>query len=133
MVMTVTIVGKNIQLTQALKNIIYEKVEKLEKKHFHGRTNYSIKVILKVENKNHIAEVLVYKNKRVLKKSFSSHDMYKSINETFETLDRAIRKHKEKLRSKKLQGMQEVKNYEMNLDDEIDDLFEDNEDTCLEV
>lgn len=50
--MTVTIVGKNIQLTQALKNIIYEKVEKLEKKHFHGRTNYSIKVILKVENKN---------------------------------------------------------------------------------
>lgn len=99
--MTVTIVGKNIQLTQALKNIIYKKVEKLEKKQFHGRTNYSIKVILKVENKNHIAEVLVYKNKRVLKKSFSSHDMYKSINETFETLDRTIRKHKEKLRSKK--------------------------------
>lgn len=77
--------------------------------------------------------MLVYKNKRVLKKSFSSHDMYKSINETFETLDRAIRKHKEKLRSKKLQEMQEVKNYEMNLDYEIDDLFEDNEDTCLEV
>lgn len=131
--MTVTIVGQNIQLTQALKDTIHEKVEKLEKKYFHGRTNYNIKVILKVENKDHIVEVLVYKNKRVLKKAFSSHDMYKSINETFDILDRVIRKHKEKLRSKKLQGMQEIKNYEMNSDDEIDDLFENNEETCLEV
>ena len=34
MVMTVTIIGKNIQLTQALKNIIYEKVKIREKNTF---------------------------------------------------------------------------------------------------
>lgn len=126
--MNVTIVGRNIQLTQALKNVIYEKAEKLEKKHFHGRPNYNIKVILKVENKNHIAEVLIYKNKKVLKKSYSSDDMYKSINETFEILDREIRKYKEKLRTERRQGIHKIRNaYSENMDDEIDDMFEEDE------
>lgn len=80
------------------------------KKYFHGRPNYNIKVILKVENKNRIAEVLIYKNKKVLKKSYSSDDMYKSINETFEILDREIRKYKEKLRTERRQGIHKIRN-----------------------
>lgn len=130
--MTVTIVGRNVQLTQALKNVIYGKVRKLDKKHFHGRTNYSVKVILKVEQKNHIAEVLVYRNKKVLKKSLSSDDMYKSINETFDILDRTIRRQKEKARTKRLQKMQDLKVQEMDSENEIDNLFEDDEETCFE-
>lgn len=130
--MTVTIVGRNVQLTQALKNVIYGKVRKLDKKYFHGRTNYSVKVILKVEQKNHIAEVLVYRNKKVLKKSLSSDDMYKSINETFDILDRTIRRQKEKARTKRLQKMQDLKVQEMDSENEIDNLFEDDEETCFE-
>lgn len=80
------------------------------KKYFHGRPNYNIKVILKVENKNRIAEVLIYKNKKVLKKSYFSDDMYKSINETFEILDREIRKYKEKLRTERRQGIHKIRN-----------------------
>jgi putative sigma-54 modulation protein len=130
--MTVTIVGRNIQLTQALKNVIYGKVRKLDKKYFHGRTNYSIKVILRVEQKNYIAEVLAYRNKKVLKKSFSSNDMYKSINETFDILDRTIRKQKEKTRTKRLQRMQELKVHEMKSEDESDNIFEDDEEVRFE-
>lgn len=130
--MTVTIIGRNIQLTQALKNIIYGKVRKLDKKYFHGRTNYSVKVILRVEQKSHIAEVLVYRNKKVLKKSYSSDDMYKSINETFDILDRAIRKQKEKARTKRIQRMQELKVHEMKLENETDNIFEDDEEVHFE-
>lgn len=130
--MTVTIVGQNIQLTQALKNIIYGKVRKLDKKYFHGRTNYSVKVILRVEQKSHIAEVLVYRNKKVLKKSYSSDDMYKSINETFDILDRAIRKQKEKVKTKRIQRMQELKVHEMKLENETDNIFEDDEEVHFE-
>lgn len=130
--MTVTIVGQNIQLTQALKNIIYVKVRKLDKKYFHGRTNYSVKVILRVEQKSHIAEVLVYRNKKVLKKSYSSDDMYKSINETFDILDRAIRKQKEKVKTKRIQRMQELKVHEMKLENETDNIFEDDEEVHFE-
>lgn len=130
--MTVTIVGRNIQLTQALKNIIYGKVRKLDKKYFHGRTNYSVKVILRVEQKSHIAEVLVCKNKKVLKKSYSSNNMYKSINETFDILDRAIRKQKEKARTKRIQSMQELKVHEMKSENETDNIFEDEEEVYFE-
>lgn len=130
--MTVTIIGRNIQLTQALKNIIYGKVRKLDKKYFHGRTNYSVKVILRVEQKSHIAEVLVYRNKKVLKKSYSSDDMYKSINKTFDILDRAIRKQKEKARTKRIQRMQELKVHEMKLENETDNIFEDDEEVHFE-
>lgn len=63
-----------------------------------------------MENKNRIAEVLIYKNKKVLKKSYFSDDMYKSINETFEILDREIRKYKEKLRTERRQGIHKIRN-----------------------
>lgn len=123
--MTIKIVGRNIQLSQAIKDVIHERVEKLDKKYFHGRPNYSVKVILKVEHDDHIADILVYKNKRVFKKTYTSKDMYKSIDEAFDIVDRDIRKHKEKLRDQKMRGRQEeVDDLELDLDD---DLFEEDE------
>jgi len=118
--MTVTIIGRNIQLTQAIKDVIQERAEKIDKKYFCGNPNYNIKVILKVERDCHIADVLVYKNNMVFKKTFTSKDMYKSIHEAFNIVDREIRKYKEKLKCQKIKTRQEkVIDLETNLDNNI--------------
>lgn len=115
--MTTTIVGRNIKLTEPIKNLIHKRSDKLDKKYFKGNSDYRINVVLKVENNKHIADILVYKNKRVFKKTSSTEDMYKSINEAFDIVDRDIRKHREKLRDKKTRLRQEEP-------DDLDDLFE---------
>lgn len=115
--MTTTIVGRNIKLTEPIKNLIHKRSDKLDKKYFKGNSDYRINVVLKVENSKHIADILVYKNKRVFKKTSSTEDMYKSINEAFDIVDRDIRKHREKLRDKKTRLRQEEP-------DDLDDLFE---------
>lgn len=115
--MTTTIVGRNIKLTEPIKNLIHKRSDKLDKKYFKSNSDYRINVVLKVENRKHIADILVYKNKRVFKKTSSTEDMYKSINEAFDIVDRDIRKHRGKLRDKKTRLHQEEP-------DDLDDLFE---------
>lgn len=115
--MTTTIVGRNIKLTEPIKNLIHKRSGKLDKKYFKSNSDYRINVVLKVENRKHIADILVYKNKRVFKKTSSTEDMYKSINEAFDIVDRDIRKHRGKLRDKKTRLRQEEP-------DDLDDLFE---------
>lgn len=115
--MTTTIVGRNIKLTEPIKNLIHKRSDKLDKKYFKSNSDYRINVVLKVENRKHIADILVYKNKRVFKKTSSTEDMYKSINEAFDIVDRDIRKHRGKLRDKKTRLRQEES-------DDLDDLFE---------
>lgn len=115
--MTTTIVGRNIKLTEPIKNLIHKRSSKLDKKYFKSNSDYRINVVLKVENRKHIADILVYKNKRVFKKTSSTEDMYKSINEAFDIVDRDIRKHRGKLRDKKTRLRQEEP-------DDLDDLFE---------
>jgi putative sigma-54 modulation protein len=115
--MTTTIVGRNIKLTEPIKNLIHKRSDKLDKKYFKSNSDYRINVVLKVENRKHIADILVYKNKRVFKKTSSTEDMYKSINEAFDIVDRDIRKHRGKLRDKKTRLRQEEP-------DDLDDLFE---------
>lgn len=115
--MTTTIVGRNIKLTEPIKNLINKRSDKLDKKYFKSNSDYRINVVLKVENRKHIADILVYKNKRVFKKTSSTEDMYKSINEAFDIVDRDIRKHRGKLRDKKTRLRQEEP-------DDLDNLFE---------
>lgn len=105
--MTTTIVGRNLKLTKPIKDLVYKRSAKLKRKYFRDREDYRINAILRVENNDHIADIIVYKNGKTFKKSSATDNMYKSINEAFDTIDRDIRKHKERLRDKKIRQRQE--------------------------
>lgn len=105
--MTTTIVGRNLKLTKPIKDLVYKRSAKLKRKYFRDGEDYRINAILRVENNDHIADIIVYKNGKTFKKSSATDNMYKSINEAFDTIDRDIRKHKEKLRDKKIRQRQE--------------------------
>jgi len=105
--MTTTIVGRNLKLTKPIKDLVYKRSAKLKRKYFRDGEDYRINAILRVENNDHIADIIVYKNGKTFKKSSATDNMYKSINEAFDTIDRDIRKHKERLRDKKIRQRQE--------------------------
>lgn len=87
-------VGKNIDVTPALKSFTTDKFKPLEKRYSHI-TN--VNVVFHVEHHSQIAEATVHFNGTEIHASATSEDMYKSIEALADKLLGQITKHKEKL------------------------------------
>lgn len=92
--MQVNITGHHIDLTDALRSYVSEKLEKIER-HFDHVTN--VHVILTVNKQSQIAEATVHASGADLFAQHDSEDMYASIDGLVDKLDRQIIKHKEKI------------------------------------
>lgn len=95
--MNITVFGKNIQLTDALRDITTKKISKLDKFFF---TDVNVKVVLTVEKTQQKVEVTIPFNSRILRVEEFSDDMYDSVDQAVEALEKQIRKHKTKLQNK---------------------------------
>ncbi len=96
--MNITVYGKNITLTDALKDVATKKISRLEK-FFHK--DVEAKVVLSVERKKQKVEVTIPFNGRILRVEEASDDMYSSIDDSVESLEKQIRKYKTKLEDRK--------------------------------
>ena len=96
--MNITVYGKNITLTEALKDVATKKISRLEK-FFHK--DVEAKVVLSVERKKQKVEVTIPFNGRILRVEEASDDMYSSIDDSVEALEKQIRKYKTKLEDRK--------------------------------
>lgn len=94
--MQINITGHHIDITDALRSYVSEKLEKLER-HFDHVTN--VHVILTVEKQSQKAEANVHVSGADLFAQHDSEDMYASIDGLVDKLDRQIVKHKEKIGS----------------------------------
>lgn len=92
--MQINITGHHIDLTDALRSYVTEKLEKIER-HFDHVTN--VHVILTVEKQSQKAEANVHVSGADLFAQHESEDMYASIDGLVDKLDRQIVKHKEKI------------------------------------
>lgn len=92
--MQINITGHHIDVTDALRSYVSEKLEKLER-HFDHVTN--VHVILTVEKQQQKAEANVHVSGADLFAQHDSDDMYASIDGLVDKLDRQIVKHKEKI------------------------------------
>jgi putative sigma-54 modulation protein len=95
--MKVTVIAKNIELTDALKEIVQKKVSKLEK-YFEG--SVEAKATLSVQKNRQIVEVTIPFNGVILRGEESTSDMYKSLDLVEDKLERQIRKQKTRLSRK---------------------------------
>lgn len=91
--MQAIISGHHIEITDALRDIINSKLEKLER-HFDQIS--SINVILNVEKQRQIVEATVHVAGADLVANASHDDMYTAIDQLTAKLDRQLIKHKEK-------------------------------------
>ena len=92
--MQVTITGHHLEVTDALRDYINNKFERLER-HFEQVTN--IDVILSVEKLVHNAEATIPVNGNKIFANAEDQDMYAAIDALVDKLDRQIIKRKEKI------------------------------------
>ena len=95
--MNVTVIAKNMELTDALKEIVQKKISKLEK-YFTG--SVEAKATLSVQKNRHKIEVMIPFNGAILRGEESTSDMYKSLDLVEDKLERQIRKQKTRLSRK---------------------------------
>jgi putative sigma-54 modulation protein len=89
------ITGKNLDVTEGMKNAIYEKIGKLEK-YFKPETE--VRVTFSVQKKDrHKVEVTIPIRGTVIRAEEESTDMYVSIDLVEEIIERQIKKFKNKI------------------------------------
>jgi putative sigma-54 modulation protein len=91
--MNVIITGRHLELTDNLKGYAEGKIKKF-RKYVHNITEAS--VTLSVEKYRHKAEVLLRANGMMIQAESVTGEMYSSIDEVVEKLERQIKKYKDK-------------------------------------
>ena len=90
--------GKNIDLTEGLKNSVYDKIGRLEK-YFTPETE--VHVTFNVEKERQKIEVTIPMKGNIIRAEQESTDMYVSIDLVVEIIERQLKKYKTKLIDKK--------------------------------
>ena len=91
--MKIIIKGRHIEITEALRNYLEKKFNKIEK-HFDNILEAT--VALSVEKKRQIVEVTLHASKALIRVEMETNDMYASIDKVADKLERKIQKYKEK-------------------------------------
>lgn len=95
--MNLTYTGKNMDLTDALRDVTEKKMAKLDKyfqKDIEGTVTFSS------EKNRKIIEVTINLPGTIIRAEESSDDMYASIDKAVDVLERQVRKHKTKLQDR---------------------------------
>ena len=93
--MQINVTGHHVELTDALRNIINEKFERLER---HFDNVIDVHVVLTVEKLQQKAEATMLVSGNRIHAEASNTDMYAAIDAMIDKLDRQVVKHKEKLK-----------------------------------
>ncbi|PWV61797.1 ribosome hibernation-promoting factor, HPF/YfiA family [Plasticicumulans acidivorans] len=91
--MQINLTGHHVEITQALRDYVQEKIGKIER-HYEGVT--SAHVILSVEKLRQKAEATLHVANNDLHADAIEEDMYAAIDVLADKIDRQIKKHKEK-------------------------------------
>lgn len=92
--MNYIISGKNIDVTEGLKNAVYDKLSKLEK---YFAEDAVAQVTFSVEKDRQKIEVTIPMKGHIIRAEQVSDDMYVSIDLVLEVIERQVNRHKKKL------------------------------------
>ena len=97
--MQLDITGRHVEITPALREFAEEKLRKLERL---LDPPLEIHVVLGIEKHRHTAEIQVKSKSGVFSGTQETGDLYVSIGEVVDKLERQARRHKEKLRTRRV-------------------------------
>lgn len=92
--------GEKVEITEAIKNYIIEKIGKLDK-YFQSPEEIKATVLVKIRGKQQIVEVTIPIKKIVLRCEERDEDLYKAIDSASDKLERQLRKNKTKMLKQK--------------------------------
>ncbi len=97
--MEITITFRHLEPNESLKQYVHEKVSKIEK---YLRKITEVSVILGIEKRSNIAEIIVNVNKaQITAKATNEDNMYTAIDLVMDKIERQTKKYKDKLTSHK--------------------------------
>ena len=111
--MEVLVRGNKIDITDAMKDYVKEKLAKLDK--YTLDDDIKATVLVKVRNYTQKVEVTIPLKTLILRAEEESEDFYSAVDLVVNKLERQIRKNKTKLKKKEKSGVKEF-----NIDDIID-------------
>lgn len=91
--MQINIVGHQLEITEALKLKVNEKLEKLAS---HFNDIHTIHVVLDANKAEHNVEVDLHYHGAIVSATDASHDMYKSVELVVKKLEKQLEKKKNK-------------------------------------
>lgn len=95
--MNLKISGQHLEVTEAMRLYVSEKVEKLER---HAEHITSIQITFRLDKDRHTAEADIHVSGANLHASATDENMYTAIDLMIDRLDRQAQKHKEKTLSR---------------------------------
>ncbi len=117
--MRIIVSGKNMNVTEALKERVSNKLSKFER--YFG-SNIEAHATLSVEKNRHIIEVTIPFNGVILRGEEATEDMYASIDNVIEKLERQMRKQKTKLERRHKDANIRFENWVIPHDEELEEL-----------
>ncbi len=93
--MLLNFVGKNIELTESLKDVAEKKFSKLDK---YFSEEAETRVVFSTVREQQTVEVTIFLPKTIIRAEETTDDMYSSMDNAVDALARQIRKHKTKLK-----------------------------------
>ncbi len=117
--MKIIITGKNLEVSEGLKNAVEEKIGKLDK-YFADDT--TAKVTLSVEKDRQKIEVTIPVKGNIIRSEQTSSDMYVSIDLVQEIIERQLKKYKKKLIDKKQNAMSFSEAFMEKVDDDEEEV-----------
>jgi len=93
--MLMNFIGKNIELTESLKDVADKKFSKLDK---YFSEEVEARVVFSTIREEQTVEVTIFLPKTIIRAEETTDDMYSSIDKAVDALARQIRKHKTKLK-----------------------------------
>ncbi len=93
--MKLNVRGDKIEITNAIRDYISEKISKLDK--YFDNDDIEAKIVVKVANNKEIIEVTIPTKKYTLRAEEANKDLYAAIDLVVDKLERQIRKNKTKL------------------------------------
>lgn len=118
--MEVIIRGNKIEITDAMKEYVKEKLTKLDK---YSIEDMKATVLVKIRNYTQKVEVTIPLKTLILRAEEESSDFYSAVDLVVNKLERQIRKNKTKLKKKEKSGIKELNISEIldiPEDDEVD-------------
>ena len=110
--------GKKLEVTEALKSYIEEKLGRLNK-YFEDPDNITATVLIKLSGKLQVVEVTINTHGLILRGEESNKDLYASIDLVTDKIERQIRKNKTKIR--KQLSKESIKDFKFVEDDVIEE------------
>jgi putative sigma-54 modulation protein len=109
MFLQLTVTGRHIEITEAIRSYVEKKVEKLKK---YSDGLFDIHVIMEVEKKGQSVEITLNGAGCNLNSKETTADMYESIDKAVDKMESQIKKHREKIKVRKttacmLKGIEE--------------------------